>query len=572
MRSSWRPDTTYPTELDVMMELDPIVDLQCGGWSTTVLTIKGELYMTGLMNGVLNPWFMTDEEEKSLRRLAYPAVYAAIAAAKGDDPVPDTTIAQFSSGRSHVLGLADSGMIWLWTSKIDPARHIQFVGFDMADSHLPRATRVVAGWNRSSAYFPGKGIVVWAPAVIIDDRQEVNALGDVFFVDAKPVPDTGYVRPRGNNARDSLRDSHDGIGNTIGQVVNHVILEGFLVYLTDLGKVFAAIIDPSEHTAARGSIELAGFEPSTTDRSKMSEITGSFRNFAVFNVDGDIVVGDTDLLIRSFEAREANNKISISDDEYPKASRPAEIQNRGIISLAFGDWHRMALTASGHILAFGEETSSSQGRLGLGSAGKTRLRGDTSKGRRIWFSAEQHEWLRHLAGDLDTQFRYGFLVPGSRTFNLPSKLGDWIDAVGADWDMHPNLDSPDQTWGQGQPAYMALKVSAAGWHSGALVLVNRDRVDRLYRAHKKFLPPQNTKHYFEWGWHLLDLDDSGSDSVPPLGPEMAVRARHAGFRHAYYHSDRQAAELERSLPPEALHPMTLPDRTTLSSWEFQGQG
>ncbi|KAI9801209.1 MAG: hypothetical protein M1825_003483 [Sarcosagium campestre] len=598
-RSRMPSGVAWPTEMDVTRDLDPVVDLQCGGWSTTVLTSKGDLYTAGLINGLLHP---VSTEDRSLRRLAYPAVFAE------EDPA--TTLSQFSAGRSHVLGLADTGRIWLWTSKNNPARHIQFVGFETADnidpatssrynSRLPRATRVVAGWNRSSAYFPGKGIVVWTPAVIIDDRnrlEAVNARDDKFFVDAEPVPDTGYIRPRGN-ARESSTTDTDGICSTIGQVVNHVILEGFVVFLTDLGKVFSAVIDPQD---SGHPMELGGFEPSA-GRAKMSEINGSFRSFAVFNTDGDIVVGDTDLLNRTLEARAATAELSITDEAYPKGTRPPEIQNRGIISLAFGDWHRMALTASGHILAFGKE-SDWCGCLGLGIGGIPFIRGVSwrrhfgsmelqapPQGRRVWFSPEQHEWLRFLS-NLSSEVQFASPLSAANP-NPRTKLGDWIEAVGADWDMHPNLDTPNlppaldltpdhhndhnhhqpqqqqqqqqqQPWGHGQPAYMALKVSAAGWHCGALVLANRARIDRMHEAHKGFLPrnSNNTRENLSlFGWVATAWENRyGGDDPPPSRVEDAVRDHKFGSSHVYYYSARKPAELERSLPPEALHPLSVP--------------
>lgn len=53
---------------------------------------------------------------------------------------PSTAVAQFSTGRKHVLGLADDGKAWQWN--VEEARLIKPLHVDVGEK---RVTRVVAG-------------------------------------------------------------------------------------------------------------------------------------------------------------------------------------------------------------------------------------------------------------------------------------------------------------------------------------------------------------------------------------------------------------------------------------------
>lgn len=62
---------------------------------------------------------------------------------------PATAIRQFSTGRIHVLGLADNGKIWMWHDINRHGRIMRPLHADMAESGpvsgVGRVTRVVAG-------------------------------------------------------------------------------------------------------------------------------------------------------------------------------------------------------------------------------------------------------------------------------------------------------------------------------------------------------------------------------------------------------------------------------------------
>lgn len=93
-------------------------------------------------------------------------------------------------------------------------------------------------------------------------------------------------------------------------------------------------------------------------------------------------------------------------------------------------------------------------------------------GRRIWFQPEKKEWLDSLsaqtANNPDSEARMGMLHNNRIALG---ELSEWVEEKSRDWDRRPGVKEQDV---DGLGAHFALSVAAAGWHSGALVLVNRD--------------------------------------------------------------------------------------------------
>lgn len=75
------------------------------------------------------------------RRLNFPSAYPITTKHRYE---PSTAIAQFSSGRKHILGLADDGKVWQWVN--DEARLIKPLHVDVGGN---RVARVVAGMSMS---------------------------------------------------------------------------------------------------------------------------------------------------------------------------------------------------------------------------------------------------------------------------------------------------------------------------------------------------------------------------------------------------------------------------------------
>jgi SCF-associated factor 1 len=483
----------------------PVVSLQCGGWHTSLLTSSGIIYAVGKLCG---SFFSTSPNSAFLKPLEWPQYLPAT-----------PKVYQFSAGREHILGLADDGKVWFWNNINKPAYQIVFDIFEIPFLRQVEASNegvrswdptsistVVAGWSKSSAFIRNEGIVVWEP----DLRRGNLGAGPTqdrpvnLMISTMQIPRTAYKRPTGQAREPSLYAKE--LGETVGEVVKWVILDAYVVLLTDLGKVFAANISEfTPHATSKDLIELTGFEPSN-GKGKMIDIQGSFRNFAVFNADGDVVLAEHGVL--DFQWSEHDQPTSStpaqaqhSNTNIVESRRPAALQNRGVIALAFGDYHLHALTAEGHVLSFGHEPQAC-GCLGLGghyegaflrgvvlaaqhSRDNVINEGVRDDGLRVWFSPEQREWLLEMrrASMKNTLAP----IPSGRE---QAWLSRYFEKQGADWDLHPSVDNGlDEKWGQGQPAYFTLAITAAGWHSAALVLVNEARTEKLYKQHKGFLPP-----------------------------------------------------------------------------------
>lgn len=71
------------------------------------------------------------------RQLTFPVAYPSTTRCVYE---PSTAIAQFSTGRKHILGLADDGKVWQWNE--EEARLIKPLHVDVSGK---RVTRVTAG-------------------------------------------------------------------------------------------------------------------------------------------------------------------------------------------------------------------------------------------------------------------------------------------------------------------------------------------------------------------------------------------------------------------------------------------
>ncbi|KAI9884917.1 MAG: hypothetical protein M1823_003295 [Watsoniomyces obsoletus] len=585
----------WPTQMAGLKNLDPVVDVQCGGWSTTVMTSKGDLYSVGRLDGELWLGGREPPPNQFLERLNFPP----------SPNVADTTVTQFSSGRTSIVALSESGVLWQWRYNIKYwAARVEFEHLDTSaaeDNNTtltePRQThgqitRAVAGWHVNSAYVVGKGIVYWKISHLKPPLSGPELTPPPSCtVDDTLVPGTSYRRPR-RQGRDASAEDEE-LGQTVGEMRNYIVLEHFIVFLTDLGKIFAFHHTP-DNPMAHGIFELKHLAP-TEGGEPMSEIQGSFRSFAVFNSTGDVVIGSQEFLQQSFlRAFDAGGEASV---EFPPGSpaaspppvRPPALQNRGVISLAFGDWHQLALTRDGRVLASGNEPQAC-GCLGLGTdPDETTLRGvvppgvvrsakDQTLGRwpQVWFSTEQREWLRYLAhGALDSELLFDQLRSIGMLERVLPVLGDWVEVRGGDWDLHPDLDDDDneQASGRSEPACFALKVAAAGWHSGALVLCNREKMERMYRIHKGFLPASNTfnldvnagpspftanrilDQVRTWWAGGGDASDTWTTRTTPVKTTSADAQRDQADRrrHSHYYTTKPWNSDGTNVPPAARH-------------------
>lgn len=461
-----RAPVGVPTEMDDTRDLGVIADMQCGGWSTTLLTSKGTLHTAGVMDGqrVLRA-------PHRLQKLTFPAE------AQNDES--SAAIRHFSAGRSHILALSDSGRIWSWNDANQLAVHVKLAGLDIQElsptrMHHPSSgygvvKKVVAGWSRSSAYVQGVGIVVWEPA----DRDPVRGDDDAPGLEYGEVPKTGYKRVKDTSGESEYEKA---LGAEVGSVLNYIILEHFVVFNTDIGKVFCGRFGDNNNVDT--ILELRQLR---TDKVSQFDVQGSFRGFAVFSND-EVITSDQGYLEACWEARHTDPEQA----DIRGLERLPALQHKDIIQVAFGDYHYLALHSSGKITSYGSEMNAC-GALGLGDGtsegghsrgviydrlnftrqGHVLPHAYHTHGRQVWFDDRKRDWLDHIVNgrtDPEESEERRALFRSNR--NVQGEVSEWIEQESRAWDKEEE--------GDGLGAYFALGVSAAGWHSGALVLVNEE--------------------------------------------------------------------------------------------------
>ncbi|KAL1606315.1 hypothetical protein SLS60_003717 [Paraconiothyrium brasiliense] len=430
--------------------------------------------------------------------LRFPAGYPESPAAAAYNE-PTITIRQFSAGRSHILGLSDSGRIWSWHNFDQAAVQIKFVNIELKEdsadgsnttssSLFGTVKQVIAGWSYSSAYIHGAGIVVWDPirprAARNGPRRARSVPRRALQHDPEPdtmlllenfeLPKTGYQRPKG-----SLRESEQdqALGEEVGQVKNYIVLEHYAVFVTDIGKVFCSKLDEKDKADNIQELCALSCKPGTA-----VDVQGSFRTFAVFS-DGAVVIAEQTYLERCWDARTSDPQ----QTNIAGLKRIPALQNNNVVSIAFGDYHFLALHSTGKITSYGKHTPS-YAALGLGELPAARLRGlgigqvgdrdhgllphAYTKGRAVWFRPEQHEWLKLLSrGGKDPQEAQDRWSDNA-DMNWPvlGEISEWVEQEAKAWDEDKGED--------GLGAYFALRVSAAGWHSGAVLLVNEELANK----------------------------------------------------------------------------------------------
>jgi SCF-associated factor 1 len=472
-------DHAWPSKMDVPEEVGVIADLQCGGWSTTLLSSQGHLYSVGVLD--------EDQHGRPVDRLTRLEYRSKVA------------IKSFSAGRKHVLGLDEEGYVWSWD-------RIEIPAWKIYDVTPIKASIVVAGWNVSSAYTK-EGIIYWrVPTGVFDGgADEAMTTQGSRSLDISPSEDDLSASARapvktivvpGTDWR-SQQEVTDALCGT-GQVLAYIVLEAYIVFITGLARVFACRTtdqnDPQELC-----FEVPKFY---APERQLKDIQGSFRKFSVFTATGEVLSGDQEYLDRLHNLKEADGVdhdrfVSSLAKEANDVERPAEIpalQHTGVISIAYGDYHFHALHSDGRITSYGHEPKCC-GALGLGktSAG-ARFRGvrfgggniwnrdakllpiGYRHGRQMWFSKEQEEWLKNLEDLIRTPEAFPHHHPTFAIVNeqedKQAAYSEWVEQEGRAWE--EGVENED-----GLGSYFAISVAAAGWHSAALVLENTEMVEKV---------------------------------------------------------------------------------------------
>lgn len=334
----------------------------------------------------------------------------------------------------------------------------------------------------------GTGIVYWPPPHVRDTNLNQDAVReDSLPVDPVIIPGTGYRR----NRNDQAQESH---ASRIGMVTNHIVLEGYIVFTTDLDKIFSfQTTHPAVDFPQPEPVELTTFYSESRSPFQIRDIQGSFRSFAIFTKSGSVLTASCPLLDNFHLPPDATSPL-------PHPNALPGLQGQSIISLAFGDHHFHALHTNGTITSYGIE-SGGCGALGLGCRGialglknANKLRGVRSgprgigrmlregEGRTVWFDPMMHTWLQDMSerGRKDEAQERARMLDGQHE-GACNAFADYFEQEGRKWE--------DGLTAKGElGAYFVLKVSAAGWHSAALVLVDEKKA-KLARQKHLIVPP-----------------------------------------------------------------------------------
>ena len=505
----------------------------------------------------------------SLVRLHFPPGYPITSKGRYE---PATAIRQFSTGRSHVLGLADNGKVWMWYNINQHGWNMRPLHVDLVEngpaSGGGRVTQVVAGkitarpckgfeqrayelpigWDKSTIYVNGTGIIYWPYREPLEGGAEEDTLEFECFT----VPGTGYRQ------RDDDRNLSSAL--EIGEVTNHIVLERYIVFKTRLNKVFlydTTSQSTKQRSSTEGPIEITSF---SSPNDQILDVQGSFRNFAVFTASGRVLIAGKAFLdaVHSHGIYGPSAEVT----PLPQPTIIPALQNTNVISLAFGDYHFHALHSTGIITSWGRE-SRACGALGLGNRPSALLRGvrpdggfaqdgwlEANKirlGRSIWFEKEKRSWLQDMvtkASQPEAAARWRMI--NDSTSDAHIVMSEWFEREGRAWAANlpsssssssssfSSSSSTTPTTPPNLPAFFALKVSAAGWHSGALILVDDDKAARVQQQHvlkSAATQAAELEREFdaEWDDELLLDDDDDDDDGPGSDEEDGPNGPHSPF-------------------------------------------
>ncbi|CAO3643734.1 unnamed protein product [Cunninghamella echinulata] len=325
-----------------------IIDIAAGGWSFHALDRYGGVWM----------WGTLDREAHWRHR------------SRGSDLVRQPTrvnlpegvkIASISCGRSHAIALDRDGNVWHWKNIWQPQR-VRISPSMINKNNDYTIIQVTANWSQSSILTNhGEIIIVPLPVTSTttragDKEGEGELISEDLILDETSVKvslpsiaqDDQLYRSSSSSSSTTKLPRPILEGDTIVQIAG---MESETLALSRFGRIYkintsvagALAFSPCQHTIEYIHFGAKENQNENNERSKLSRfISATFRTFAVYTLDGQVLIGKQD---HHF-------------DEYPK-----KLENQGICKMSFGDYHYGALTNQGSLLTWG---AFSAGALGHG--------------------------------------------------------------------------------------------------------------------------------------------------------------------------------------------------------------
>ncbi|KAL1747612.1 regulator of chromosome condensation 1/beta-lactamase-inhibitor protein II [Schizophyllum fasciatum] len=343
-----------------------IVHLEAGGMSFHAIDSEGTLYVWGALDGSTGTLRSDGFSEPGKRaetplRLRLPAATRTI-----------------SCGRLHSSTLDSNGHIWTFLNWGRPFR-LTSPSLDPAHT-VP--IQVECGWHFSSILTKSGDVFVWFPndgdmkTRIADKMHEMDSDGDkkadstedgyipcvTWDVDLDPIqlpplpalpelPDAGDISDEATKLiQIAGMDCHlIGVTNK-----GHVLKYGSVSGQAHVGQgrweylpKFSELSQLRDHPTFSGPSSTV----KTPETLKITHVSAHFLNFVAYSTGGSsvVLIGDTD-----------------TNAELDPQIMP-ELQHRSVISVVLGDYHKGALTSDGKLYTWG---AYSKGALGLGDPGK----------------------------------------------------------------------------------------------------------------------------------------------------------------------------------------------------------
>ncbi|GAA6050234.1 hypothetical protein JCM3770_002749 [Rhodotorula araucariae] len=361
----------------------PPTSLVAGGWSFHALTAEGDVVSWGQLNGGL---FTRDEAPLSSQgRTLRPTVLPQMGTVG--------PVAQLEAGRAHTVMLGEDGRVWemrAFGRVVEVRDEARRWGAETGSG----AAAVQAGWDYSAILTTSGDVFVWwgIPPGACDEGAVAAGEGNLDDPSSEGVAfpldlDTLKLPPLPSSAPADDAISLISCG------------DDFLVALTKSGQLYyldlspvpvgpghrpvppGANIDPNDSpfrsresrnrletaflTGARAWIHLRRFcdmgEVARLDGFKaggvasgtrITHVSAHFNSFAAYSVPSSSDPAGSIVLL---------GRKGVDGDSEPQVI--PELQNVGVIKVAHGDYHSLALTSSGHLYSWG---AYSAGALGLG--------------------------------------------------------------------------------------------------------------------------------------------------------------------------------------------------------------
>ncbi|KAL5537136.1 hypothetical protein ACEPAF_959 [Sanghuangporus sanghuang] len=347
----------YPVQINFPKN-SAIVDLVAGGWSFHALDSWGRVYVCGTMDGeafaLQSDGFSIPEKISEIPlRLELPE-----------------RIRTLSCGRKHSMALDAKGHIWTFISWGRPYRLVT----PALDCTSSDSTPVQAecGWSYNVALTASGDVYIWWPFSVSVLQQFGATMGQMDADgDKRAFATTENTIPLPELSKtDQTPPSQRNEGETT--IVKIAGMDGFLIALTNRGHVlkFGGLSNEvsvqharweylpnfSETGKIRAHPVLAGGERREGGLSDslvpsgdviITHITAHFTRFIAYTDEDTSIIlrGDTDTTVES------------------EAEVIPELQYKSIISIGLGDYHNVALSADGKVYTWG---SYQMGALGLG--------------------------------------------------------------------------------------------------------------------------------------------------------------------------------------------------------------